>query len=67
MTQEEIDPWTAIAHALAVARHEDLEQAAEAMTRDLREPTCTCEKVDRCLRDLCPQCCYCGAQWQQSS
>jgi hypothetical protein len=25
------------------------------------ETACDCEKVDRCVRDLCPKCCYCGA------
>ena len=27
----------------------------------IRCPTCTCDKVERCIRDKCPRCCYCTA------
>jgi hypothetical protein len=33
-----------------------------AKTRTERVFHCGCEKVDRCIRDLCSKCCYCGRE-----
>jgi hypothetical protein len=26
-----------------------------------RVPSCECSQVDKCVRDLCPKCCYCNS------